>query len=54
MTKSAKRKEKKNTTINDFNVEVGVINLSKQLVDNMFGESCDSSTNDYYIEQRKI
>ena len=37
----------KNTTINKFiaNVESRIYaNLSKQLVDNMFGESCDSST----------
>ena len=43
---AAERKEK-NTTINKFiaNVESRIYaNLSKQLVDNMFGESCDSST----------
>ena len=43
---AAERKEK-NTTINKFiaNVESRIYaNLSKQLVDNMFGTSCDSST----------
>ena len=43
---AAERKEK-NTTINKFiaNVESRIYaNLSKQLVDNMFGEECDSST----------
>ena len=44
---AAKEREEKNTTINKFiaNVESRIYaNLSKQLVDNMFGESCDSST----------
>jgi len=43
---AAERREK-NTTINKFiaNVESRIYaNLSKQLVDNMFGTSCDSST----------
>ena len=43
---AAERKEN-NTTINKFikNVESRIYaNLSKQLVDNMFGTSCDSST----------
>ena len=43
---AAERKEK-NTTINKFiaNVESRIYaNLSKQLVDNMFGTTCDSST----------
>jgi len=43
---AAKEREEKNTTINKFiaNVESRIYaNLSKQLVDNMFGESCDSS-----------
>ena len=42
----AERKEK-NKTVNKFiaNVESRIYaNLSKQLVDNMFGTSCDSST----------
>ena len=45
--KAAAEREEKNTTINKFiaNVESRIYaNLSKQLVDNMFGESCDSST----------
>ena len=40
---SAKKREEENTTINKFikNVESRIYaNLSKQLVDNMFGESC--------------
>ena len=44
---AAKEREEKNTTINKFiaNVESRIYaNLSKQLVDNMFGESCDNST----------
>ena len=44
---AAAEREEKNTTINKFiaNVESRIYaNLSKQLVDNMFGESCDSST----------
>ena len=44
---AAKAREEKNTTINKFiaNVESRIYaNLSKQLVDNMFGTSCDSST----------
>ena len=44
---AAAEREAKNTTINKFiaNVESRIYaNLSKQLVDNMFGESCDSST----------
>ena len=44
---AAKEREEKNTTINKFiaNVESRIYaNLSKQLVDNMFGTSCDSST----------
>ena len=44
---AAAEREQKNTTINKFiaNVESRIYaNLSKQLVDNMFGESCDSST----------
>ena len=45
--KAAAERAEKNTTINKFiaNVESRIYaNLSKQLVDNMFGESCDSST----------
>ena len=45
--KSAAERAEKNTTINKFiaNVESRIYaNLSKQLVDNMFGTSCDSST----------
>jgi hypothetical protein len=44
---AAAEREEKNTTINKFiaNVESRIYaNLSKQLVDNMFGTSCDSST----------
>ena len=44
---AAKAREEKNTTINKFiaNVESRIYaNLSKQLVDNMFGAGCDSST----------
>ena len=44
---AAAAREVKNTTINKFiaNVESRIYaNLSKQLVDNMFGTSCDSST----------
>ena len=44
---AAAAREEKNTTINKFiaNVESRIYaNLSKQLVDNMFGTSCDSST----------
>ena len=44
---AAAEREAKNTTINKFiaNVESRIYaNLSKQLVDNMFGTSCDSST----------
>ena len=44
---AAKKREENNTTINKFikNVESRIYaNLSKQLVDNMFGTSCDSST----------
>ena len=44
---AAAERAEKNTTINKFiaNVESRIYaNLSKQLVDNMFGESCDSST----------
>ena len=44
---AAKERAEKNTTINKFiaNVESRIYaNLSKQLVDNMFGTSCDSST----------
>ena len=43
---AAKERAEKNTTINKFiaNVESRIYaNLSKQLVDNMFGTSCDSS-----------
>ena len=42
-TESQKKREEENTTINKFikNVESRIYaNLSKQLVDNMFGESC--------------
>ena len=45
--KAAAERAAKNTTINKFiaNVESRIYaNLSKQLVDNMFGTSCDSST----------
>lgn len=45
--KAAAEREEKNKTVNKFiaNVESRIYaNLSKQLVDNMFGESCDSST----------
>jgi len=45
--KAAAERAEKNTTINKFiaNVESRIYaNLSKQLVDNMFGTSCDSST----------
>jgi len=44
---SAAEREEKNKTVNKFiaNVESRIYaNLSKQLVDNMFGTSCDSST----------
>ena len=44
---AAAEREKNNTTINKFikNVESRIYaNLSKQLVDNMFGTTCDSST----------
>ena len=44
---AAAERAEKDTTINKFiaNVESRIYaNLSKQLVDNMFGESCDSST----------
>ena len=44
---AADERAEKNTTINKFiaNVESRIYaNLSKQLVDNMFGTSCDSST----------
>ena len=44
---SAAERAEKNTTINKFiaNVESRIYaNLSKQLVDNMFGAGCDSST----------
>ena len=44
---SATERAEKNKTINKFiaNVESRIYaNLSKQLVDNMFGEGCDSST----------
>ena len=44
---AAAEREAKNTTINKFiaNVESRIYaNLSKQLVDNMFGTSCDSET----------
>jgi hypothetical protein len=44
---AAAERAEKNTTINKFiaNVESRIYaNLSKQLVDNMFGSSCDSST----------
>ena len=44
---AAAEREAKNTTINKFiaNVESRIYaNLSKQLVDNMFGEGCDSTT----------
>ena len=44
---AAAAREEKNTVINKFiaNVESRIYaNLSKQLVDNMFGTSCDSST----------
>tara|TARA_E500000318_G_scaffold103804_1_gene109221 strand:- start:158 stop:640 length:483 start_codon:yes stop_codon:yes gene_type:complete len=45
--KAASERAEKNKTINKFitNVESRIYaNLSKQLVDNMFGTSCDSST----------
>ena len=45
--KAAAERAEKNTVINKFiaNVESRIYaNLSKQLVDNMFGTSCDSST----------
>ena len=45
--KSAAERAEKNKTINKFitNVESRIYaNLSKQLVDNMFGTTCDSST----------
>ena len=45
--KSAAEREEKNKTVNKFiaNVESRIYaNLSKQLVDNMFGTSCDSET----------
>ena len=45
--KAAAERAEKNTTINKFiaNVESRIYaNLSKQLVDNMFGTSCDSTT----------
>ena len=44
---SAAERDEKNKTVNKFiaNVESRIYaNLSKQLVDNMFGTSCDSST----------
>ena len=44
---AAAERAEKNTTINKFiaNVESRIYaNLSKQLVDNMFGEGCDTST----------
>ena len=44
---AAAKREENNTTINKFikNVESRIYaNLSKQLVDNMFGTTCDSST----------
>ena len=44
---SAAERAEKNKTVNKFiaNVESRIYaNLSKQLVDNMFGTSCDSST----------
>ena len=44
---AAKKREENNTTINKFikNVESRIYaNLSKQLVDNMFGTTCDSNT----------
>ena len=44
---AAAERAEKNTTINKFitNVESRIYaNLSKRLVDNMFGEGCDSST----------
>ena len=44
---AAAEREAKNTTINKFiaNVESRIYaNLSKQLVDNMFGTGCDSTT----------
>ena len=44
---AAAEREQKNTTINKFiaNVESRIYaNLSKQLVDNMFGTGCDSET----------
>jgi len=44
---AAAERAEKNTTINKFIANVGsriYANLSKQLVDNMFGTSCDSST----------
>ena len=44
---AAAERAEKNTTINKFiaNVESRIYaNLSKQLVDNMFGEGCDSTT----------
>ena len=44
---AAAKRDENNTTINKFikNVESRIYaNLSKQLVDNMFGTSCDSST----------
>lgn len=44
---AAAEREEKNKTVNKFiaNVESRIYaNLSKQLVDNMFGTSCDSST----------
>ena len=44
---AAAEREQKNTTINKFiaNVESRIYaNLSKQLVDNMFGTGCDSTT----------
>jgi hypothetical protein len=45
--KAAAERAEKNKTVNKFiaNVESRIYaNLSKQLVDNMFGTSCDSST----------
>ena len=45
--KAAAERDEKNKTVNKFiaNVESRIYaNLSKQLVDNMFGSSCDSST----------
>ena len=47
---SALERANKNTTINKFisNVESRIYaNLSKQLVDNMFGTTCDSETTTY-------